>query len=93
MIMERWQLIIKGKVQGVWYRANCREKGLELGLTGFVRNEPNGSVYAEGQGDQEALQEWAQWCKHGPVLAKVNTLKQQKIALVEGEQSFHIHKE
>lgn len=87
--MERWKLVIRGKVQGVWYRANCREKGIELELSGFVRNEGDGSVYAEGQGTPQALNEWKKWCEQGPALARVVQVEFDVLPCIK-EEGFHI---
>jgi len=47
---------------------------LELGLAGFVRNEPDGSVYLEIEGEESALEKMAEFCRKGPPGAKVNSL-------------------
>lgn len=65
-------LSIRGKVQGVWYRASTKRKADELGITGIVRNEPDGSVYAELEGDKEAIDKMLEWCYQGPELSKVD---------------------
>lgn len=69
--MKHYNLKIKGKVQGVWYRKSTMEEAIRLGLTGFVQNESDGSVYAEAEGPQEILDELVNWCKRGPILANV----------------------
>lgn len=62
---------VSGKVQGVFYRASTKSKADELGVKGFVRNEPDGSVYIEAEGSEEILQEFITWCKQGPSRAVV----------------------
>lgn len=62
---------VYGKVQGVFYRASTLEKATKLGLKGFVRNQPDGSVYIEATGDESQLQALEQWCKQGPLLSNV----------------------
>ena len=69
------QLQIKGKVQGVWYRASTQQKAEELGLCGLVKNLPNGDVYVEAEGDETSLQALIEWCKAGPPLAKVDHIE------------------
>lgn len=67
---------IQGKVQGVFFRASTRDKARELELTGFVRNENDGSVYIAVAGEKEKLTELVNWCKKGPrnaVVDKVTT--------------------
>ena len=69
---ERAHLYIHGKVQGVYYRASALDIAIQLGITGWVRNLPNGSVevVAEGQGNQ--LDQFIEWCKIGPQGASVS---------------------
>jgi acylphosphatase len=71
---------VSGKVQGVFYRASTKSKADEIGVTGFVRNEPNGDVYIEGEGTTEQLAALKEWCKQGPVHAQV---KQVELTLGE----------
>jgi acylphosphatase len=61
-----------GTVQGVFYRHTAKEKADILGLTGFVRNEEDGSVYTEVEGEDTAVDEFINWCKKGPMLAKID---------------------
>lgn len=71
---KHFKIKITGRVQGVWYRASTERKAKELGLCGFVKNEPDGSVYAEAEGTDEQLKKFITWCKSGPPLAKVNSV-------------------
>ena len=64
-------IVVKGEVQGVFFRASAKEKALELGLKGFVRNERDGSVYVEAEGDEDRLNQFVAWCKQGPSRARV----------------------
>ena len=72
---KRLQLYIFGKVQGVWYRKSCKEKAIECGINGFVKNMPDGSVYCEAEGDIEDLMHFLEWCKKGPELAVVESVR------------------
>ncbi len=69
--MPHLNLQIIGKVQGVFYRDTTKRKAHEFGVHGFVRNQPDGSVYAEVEGTQEALNAIVAWCHMGPVQAVV----------------------
>ena len=69
---------ITGKVQGVWYRGSTKRKAEALGLVGFVRNEPDGSVYAEVEGNENDLKTLVKWCKEGPPLAKVISVETEE---------------
>ena len=61
-------------VQGVNYRSNAREKAEELGLSGFVRNEDDGSVYVEAEGAPLELEKLVAWCRQGPSRAAVSSV-------------------
>lgn len=63
---------IYGQVQGVFFRSSAKEEALSLGLTGFARNEDDGSVYVEVEGDEDAVNKFIEWCRKGPSQAKVS---------------------
>lgn len=69
--MPLYQLKITGKVQGVAYRYNTRLQAEKLGLRGIVKNQPDGSVYAEIEGEESLLQSMIDWCRQGPPAAGV----------------------
>ena len=69
--MTRAHLQISGLVQGVCYRASCREEALRLGLTGEVRNLPDGDVAAVVEGPRAGVEELIAWCRRGPPGARV----------------------
>ena len=60
--MQHLNIFISGRVQGVFYRDTMRQKARELGVTGFVMNKPDGSVYAEAEGETDA----AALSRHAP---------------------------
>lgn len=72
------KLTVKGRVQGVWFRASTKKQADDLGVRGFVRNLVNGNVYIEAEGTQEQLQLFVIWCKNGPILAHVSEVIEQK---------------
>jgi acylphosphatase len=65
------QLKIQGLVQGVFYRQSTQETAVRLGLTGWARNCPDGSVEAVFEGEREAVEEVIAWCRQGPPAARV----------------------
>lgn len=73
--MERVHVVVSGVVQGVFYRASTRDKALELGLSGWVRNLPNGDVEAVFEGNRETLEKMIGWCWVGPSAAQVDEVK------------------
>ncbi|PHN01175.1 acylphosphatase [Flavilitoribacter nigricans] len=73
--MPLYQLKISGQVQGVSYRYSTKKRALELGITGMVKNQPDGTVYAEIEGEEEALQTMIDWCRQGPAYAEVQSVE------------------
>jgi acylphosphatase len=67
-------VVVKGKVQGVYYRQSAKEKARELGVTGTVKNLPDGSVEIIASGAAEQLDELCSWCRQGPRRAVVTDL-------------------
>lgn len=68
-------MLIGGRVQGVWYRASARERALQLGLVGWVRNLPDGRVEGRAEGPRAALDAWVAWCREGPPAARVQAVE------------------
>ena len=66
--------IISGKVQNVAYRAYAQDSATELGLCGFVRNLPDGTVELVAQGDKDTLKEFVEYLHEGSLLAKVENV-------------------
>lgn len=73
--MKRVHLIIEGRVQGVGYRVSLMQQGQRLGLVGWVRNLPDGSVEAVAEGAADQLQKLIEWCHQGPSMARVMEVK------------------
>lgn len=69
--MKRVEIIVQGRVQGVFYRDSTRRKAKELGLVGTVRNLPEGTVEIVAEGPAAALEALVQWCRSGPPAAEV----------------------
>lgn len=72
-------LRITGRVQGVGYRAATLRIASGLGLVGRIRNLADGSVEVIVEGTAEAVEQLAQWCAHGPVLARVDRVERQPV--------------
>lgn len=70
MITRRIQVF--GKVQGVFFRATTKTMADDLGLKGWVRNETDGSVLIEVEGQETNVDKMVEWCEEGPAFAKVN---------------------
>jgi len=77
--MKSYHLSIKGRVQGVFYRESAKREGTRLGVTGWVRNKPDGSVELLACGTEDTVQKLVEWCKAGPPLAKVTEVTVREV--------------
>lgn len=90
-MISHYNIRVYGKVQGVWFRDTTRKKALELEITGFVRNEQDGSVYIEAEGDESSLEKLVEWCHVGPERAAVTSVEVETGTFVSFT-SFEIHR-
>ena len=67
----RVRVLVRGRVQGVFFRAETRARAESLGLSGSVRNLPDGSVEAVFEGNPERVESMVEWCRRGPAGASV----------------------
>jgi acylphosphatase len=65
-------VIVRGRVQGVFFRAQTRDRAKSLDLVGWVRNNPDGTVEATFEGDRERVESMVAWCRRGPAHAQVD---------------------
>ncbi len=72
---SRRRVLIDGVVQGVFFRAATRETAERLGLSGWVRNLPDGRVEAVFEGPDEAVEAAVAWCRKGPERAFVESVE------------------
>lgn len=72
--MVRIHAHIYGKVQGVFFRLSTQKAALAAGVSGWVRNRPDGSVEAVFEGDQAAVETVLEWCRSGPENARVESV-------------------
>ncbi|MEJ3405156.1 acylphosphatase [Rathayibacter sp. YIM 133350] len=70
--MERRNVVVSGVVQGVGFRWSARAQALRLGVSGWVRNTPDGRVEAEVEGDADAVAAMVEWLRAGPAGASVS---------------------
>jgi acylphosphatase len=73
--MKTLRLRIHGRVQGVWFRESMRREAERLGVAGWVRNTPDGSVEAVIQGAEEAVDALIAWSRSGPPQARVDRVE------------------
>jgi acylphosphatase len=88
--MIRAELVITGRVQGVFYRGSAQDEAERLGLTGEIANLPDGSVDAVVEGPKAQLEAFIAWCRRGPPSARVEEVR-VKWAEAKGEfRSFRV---
>ena len=81
--MKTIRLTIKGKVQGVFYRATAKDVADLIGVKGWVRNLPDNNVEIIATASEETLQKFINWCKQGPPKAKVDEVAIEELDLQE----------
>lgn len=74
---KRVHLLVKGLVQGVFYRASALDEASRLGLAGWVRNLPDGRVEIVAEGKEKSLSAFVNWCRKGPSGAQVDSMEEK----------------
>lgn len=72
MALKQLQLVVRGRVQGVYFRASAQREARRLGLSGWVKNRPDGSVEILAEGEEVAIRELYGWAQKGPSAARVD---------------------
>jgi acylphosphatase len=87
--VTRARVRVRGRVQGVLFRAEARWRAQALGLSGWVRNARDGSVEAVFEGEPDRVESMVEWCRRGPPGADVDEVE---VALeeTEGESGFSV---
>lgn len=75
MMIVRAHVYVSGRVQGVFFRENTRRLAQKMGVTGWVRNLPDGRVEAVFEGEEEAVRKMIEFCKRGPPAARVDDVE------------------
>ena len=88
--MQRVEVRITGRVQGVGFRQFAHDRARRLGLKGWVRNERDGSVRAVAEGDEHAIDQWLQAVGSGPPLARVDDVDVRRETASGMFRSFEI---
>ncbi len=90
MNQQELKIIVRGKVQGVWFRKSTQITANRLGLCGFVHNNPDGSVEVYVVGDEEQVNILVGWLHSGPPFARVKCVDISDIELTETFDRFLI---
>jgi len=80
-MLQSISVIVDGLVQGVFYRQSTKAKAIEFGITGEIKNKPDGTVHIMATGTEAQLNLFIEWCKKGPEMAIVTNVKVENIPL------------
>ncbi len=89
--MKHYKIRVYGKVQGVWFRKGTQEEAEKIGINGWVKNLPDGSVYIEAEGSEEQLNRLTQWCYRGTPAANPSNVETEE-GNVTGFTGFEIRR-
>jgi acylphosphatase len=75
-----YRIHVRGYVQGVGFRWNAAREARQRGITGFVRNLSDGSVYIEAEGPVKELKDFVEWCRKGPDFGSVESVETESLS-------------
>jgi acylphosphatase len=84
-LLKAQRFLVSGRVQGVYFRVSTRQQALQLGLTGYAKNLPDGRVEVLAVGELAELNALSQWLWRGPPAASVTDVQSTEIELEVGE--------
>lgn len=74
-MIQTVSIVVKGNVQGVYFRQSAKEKALQLEINGTIENSRDGSVSVIASGSSDKLRQLIEWCKRGPARAIVHSVE------------------
>ncbi len=86
----RVHIIVRGRVQGVWFRDSARIKAKELKIKGWVKNRPDQTVEIVAEGMEPDVKKFVQWCYEGPPQAVVSSVSETAQGFTGEFESFNI---
>ncbi len=75
MAQKRIHLVVRGRVQGVYFRASAQREARRLGLTGWVKNRNDNAVELVAEGEEDQVKDFLSWAQHGPSSARVDKVE------------------
>jgi acylphosphatase len=87
--VTRVRVRVRGRVQGVFFRAEARARAESFGVAGWIRNVPDGAVEAVFEGEDERVESMVEWCRRGPAGAEVEAVEVEREEPV-GETGFRV---
>jgi acylphosphatase len=73
-LTKRAHVVVSGRVQGVFFRSDARDRARSLQVAGWIRNVPDGTVEAVFEGEAERVESMVKWCRRGPSGAQVESV-------------------
>ena len=75
MAQKRIHLVLRGRVQGVYFRASAQREARQLGLTGYVKNRNDAAVELVAEGEEDQVKDFLNWAQQGPATARVDKVE------------------
>jgi acylphosphatase len=75
MALKQLQLLVRGRVQGVYFRASTQREARRLGITGWVKNRADGTIEIVAEGEEVSIRELYGWAQKGPSAARVERVE------------------
>ncbi len=88
--MKRARIRVRGQVQGVNFRWYASEEARRVGVAGWIRNREDGDVEAVAEGEDDAVERFAAWCRRGPPAAHVHALEREDLGGARRYRDFRI---
>lgn len=76
--MKHYNIRVIGRVQGVGFRYSAQKMAKTCDVHGFIRNQPDGSVYMEAEGEEPNIALFLEWCARGPGYGRVDRLEKHE---------------
>lgn len=92
MAQKQVHLVVRGRVQGVYFRASTEREARRLGLTGWVKNRPDGAVEICAEGEETALEAMVTWSRRGPDGARVDDVEVRRLDVTDDFPEFRIER-
>ena len=83
-------ILVSGRVQGVYFRMFTQNKAKHFGIKGYARNLPDGRVEIIAEADNDSIEKFIQWCHKGPITARVDHVEMTELESDEVFTSFEI---
>jgi acylphosphatase len=92
MPTTRVRAVVRGRVQGVFFRGSTQKQAAALGLGGWVRNRTDGAVELEAEGPETQVERLLAWCRIGPPAARVDGVELERLAPTGDDHSFEVRR-